>query len=127
MCHLNVIFDWKWSQLIIGGIIVEKLRNSLWGIFSYLYTSIPTPNEQPFLQFSILTPYFCSYLSLIIFSYILLYCYCSDVAIFDNVMKFEFNLICKVITSRYWFTTLYSLCSYIKKSPYISLLYCYIL
>ena len=45
MCHLNVIFDWKWSQLIIGGIIVEKLRNKLWRIFSYADNMVTTPKQ----------------------------------------------------------------------------------
>ena len=42
--HLNAIFDWKLFQLPLGGITVEKLKNKLWGIFSYLHARDPTPN-----------------------------------------------------------------------------------
>ena len=41
--HLNAIFYCKWSQLLLGGIIVEKLKNQLWGIFLYFDTRVPTP------------------------------------------------------------------------------------
>ena len=90
----------------------------MWGLFSYLDTRVPAPNEQPFLHFVIFPPYFFLYLLLLNFSCILLYCSYSDVAIFDDVMMFEFNYFCKVNTSRYWFTTLYPFFSYIKQSPY---------
>ena len=76
----------------MGGIIVEKLKNSLWLIFSYFGTRFPTPNKQPFLPFVILPPYFYSDLSQLTFSNILLYCSYSGVAIFYGVMRFEFNL-----------------------------------
>ena len=77
--------------MLIGGVIVEKLNNSLWGVFYYFVTRVPTPNEKPFLTFAILPQYFCAYLSLLTFYYILLYCYYSGVAIFYDIMKFEFN------------------------------------
>ena len=48
--------------------------------------------EQPFLIFVILPQYFCSDFSYLEFSYVLLYCYYSGVAIFYDVMKFEFTL-----------------------------------
>ena len=42
--NLNAIIDWKWAQLLLGGIIVEKLKNPLWGIFYYFNTRVPTTN-----------------------------------------------------------------------------------
>ena len=63
------------------------------GVFSYFVTRVPTPNKQPFLTFLISSPYFCSDLSYLKFSYILLYCSYLGVAIFYDVMKFEFNLL----------------------------------
>ena len=90
--HFNAIFYWIFAQLIMGGIIVDRLNNLMWGVFSYFDTRFPTPNEQSFINFVILPPYFCSDLSLLTFSYILLYCYYSDVSIFGDVMKFELNL-----------------------------------
>ena len=100
-----------------GGIIFGKSKNSFWGIFSYFGTRVPTPNEQPFLPFVILPPYFCSGLSLLTFYYIFLYFSYLGVAIFYDIMKFELNLFFKVSTSRYWLNTLYPLCSYIKQPP----------
>ena len=115
--NFNAIFYWKLDQPPLGGITVEKLKNPLWEIFSYLDTRVPTPNKQPFLHFIILPPYFCSDFSLITFSYIFLYCSYSDIIIFDDILNFDFIYFCKVITSRYWSTTLYPLCYYIKQSP----------
>ena len=88
--HLNVIFYCKLSQLILGGILFKKLNNPLWGLFSYFGTRVSTPNDQSFLPFVILPSYFCSYFSFLAFSYIL-FSY-LDVAIFNNIMKFGFNL-----------------------------------
>ena len=107
------------------GITAEKLNNLLWGIFSFFHTRVPTPNEQTILPFVILPLYFCSDLSLQTSSYILFYCSYLDVAIFDDVMKLEFNFFLKVSTSTDWFTILYTLCYYIKQPPYFSSLYCY--
>ena len=89
--HLNVMFYCILDQLIMEGIIVEKLKNPLWGILSYLDNRVPTPNEQLFITFVLFPPYFFSYLSFLTFSYILLYYFYLDVAIFGNIMKFEFN------------------------------------
>ena len=63
--------------MLLGGITVEKLDIFLWGVFSYFHNKVPPHNEQPFLPFVILTLYFCSYLSFLTFSYILLYFYYS--------------------------------------------------
>ena len=90
--HLNTIFDWKLAQLLLGGFIIDKTKNLLWGIFSYFNTGVPTPNEQPFLNFFISPPYYCSDLSLLNFYYIFLYCYYSYVDIFNEVTKLELNL-----------------------------------
>ena len=49
--HLNAIFYCKQYQLLLGGIIVDKMKTSLWVIFYYLDTRFPTPNNQPFLTF----------------------------------------------------------------------------
>ena len=73
----------------MGGIISKRLNNPLLGIFYYFDNGNPTPNKQPFLPLLILPPYFCSDLSLLAFSYILLYCSYLDVVIFDDVMMFE--------------------------------------
>ena len=54
-------------------------------------------------------------LLVLVFSYMLLYFYYLDVAIFEDVMNFEINLFCKVSTSIYWFTNFYPLCSYINQ------------
>ena len=43
--HLNAIFYWKLAQLLMGGIIVEKLRNKLWRIFSYADNMVTTPKQ----------------------------------------------------------------------------------
>ena len=52
--HLNAIFYWKLFQLLLEGIILEKLKNSLWwGILSYFDTK-----NQPFLHFLILPLYY---------------------------------------------------------------------
>ena len=85
--NLNVIFSWKLAELILGGIIVEKVKNPLWGMLSYFYTRVPTPNKQPFIRFLILSPCFCSDLSLLTFSYILFYFFYMDVGIFNGVKK----------------------------------------
>ena len=61
--RLNAIFNWKLAQLLLGGIIIEKLKNPLWWILYYFNTKVPTPNKQPFLPFIILPPYVCSDLS----------------------------------------------------------------
>ena len=89
--HLNAIFFWKLSQLLLGDIIVDKLKNLLWAVFSYFDTKVPTPNKQPFIPFLIMTTYFCSDIQLFIFSYMLLYCSDLDVSIFDDIIKFELN------------------------------------
>ena len=88
---MNAIFYWRLAQLLLGGIIVEKPKNPLWRILSYFDNRISTPKEQPFLPFAILTLYFFSDLSLLTFSYILLYCYYFDVEIFDDTMEFFCN------------------------------------
>ena len=59
---LNFIFYWKFDQLL-----VEKLKNQFWLIFSYFDTRFPTPNMKPFIHLLIFTPNFCSYLSLLTF------------------------------------------------------------
>ena len=60
--NLNAISYWKLSQLILGSVIVEKMKNPLQGIFSYFDTRVPTPNKKPFIHFLIFPPCFCSYL-----------------------------------------------------------------
>ena len=90
--HLNVTFYWKLAQLLLGGIISEKPKNTLWRRFYYFDTRLPKPNEQPFLHFVILPPYFCSDLSLLTFYYVLMYFSYLYAAIFDDVMNFEFHL-----------------------------------
>ena len=71
--HLNTTFYWNSAQILLRVIIVEKLNNSLWRIFSYFDTRVPTPNEQQFLPFVTLPPWFCSDLSLLNFYYIFIY------------------------------------------------------
>ena len=95
--NLNAILYWKLAQLLLGGIIFDKLKSILLGVLSYFYTGVPTPNKQPFLFSIILSPYFYLDLSLHNFSYIPFYFYYSYVASFNNKIKFEFNLflICK--------------------------------
>ena len=66
-CHIY----WKGDQLL-----VEKLKNPLWVISSYFDTRVLKPNEQPFLHFIIFPPRFCSYLSLLTFSYVLFFLGC---------------------------------------------------
>ena len=61
-------------------------------IFSYFDTRVIKINNQRFLSFAIFFPYFCSYLSLLTFSYILFHFSYSDVAICEDVMKLKFNL-----------------------------------
>ena len=36
ICHFNAIVYWKLYKLLLGDIIVDKLKNLLWGVFSYL-------------------------------------------------------------------------------------------
>ena len=45
--NLNAILYWKLSQLVLGDITVEKLKNQLWGIFSYLHTRVPDGTSNP--------------------------------------------------------------------------------
>ena len=89
--NLNGIFYWKLSQLILGVIIVDKLENPFWGVFSRFYSRVPTPNEQPFLHFIIFLRYFVRFYHCLPF-YIFFYCSYLYVSIFDGVMNFEFNL-----------------------------------
>ena len=80
----------------LGLLIVLSSRNGLlYQLRTLLHTvetfNVPTPNVQPFLPFLIFPLYFCPDLSFITFLYILLRCSSSDVAIFEDIMKFEFN------------------------------------
>ena len=84
--HLNSIFYWKLDKLLLGVVIFEKLKNPLRGVFYYLYTTVTTPNEQPFQHIVIFPLYFCSDLSFLNFSYILFYFYYLDVDILANVI-----------------------------------------
>ena len=70
------------------GIIVAKLKNLLWEIFSYFDIRVEMPNEQLFLYFGMLPMYFCSDLPLLTFSDILLYYSCFGVAIYNDVINF---------------------------------------
>ena len=89
--HFKSIFYQKLAQLLIRDIIIEKIKNPLWGVFSHFGTRVPTPHEQPFLHFLIFPPYFCSYLPLLALSCLLLYCSYLDIFIFYYVIKFNFN------------------------------------
>ena len=71
--HLNAVFYWKLDQLLLSYITVEKLKNQLWGVFSYFRTRVSTPKEKPFLPFVIFSLYFCWDLSLLIFYYIVIF------------------------------------------------------
>ena len=89
----------------------------MWGISSYFGTKIPTPNEQPFLPVVMFPLYFVHiYHSL----HFLIY-FCTVII---RVVPFPIKLslssiyLCKVSTSRNYFTTLYPLCYFIKQSPY---------
>ena len=42
--NFNAVSYWKLAQLIQGGIIFDKLKNTLCVIFSYFYTRVPPPN-----------------------------------------------------------------------------------
>ena len=63
-------------------------------LWSYFLESAFTLLSLSFVlsDFVILSPYLCSDLSNLAFSYMLLYFSYSCVEIFHNVMKFEFNL-----------------------------------
>ena len=93
---MDAIIDWKLAQLLLGGITVDKLKNKLWGILSYLNNSVPTPNDQTFIPFVIFPPYFYSDLSFLTFSYIFLNCSYLYNAIFNDVMNFELILFLEV-------------------------------
>ena len=56
--QFNAIFYSKFAQLLLGGIIVENLKNPLWEMFSCLDIRVATSNKQPFLPFLKLPPYF---------------------------------------------------------------------
>ena len=73
--HLNPIFYWKLAQLLLGGIIVEKLTNWLWEILYYFGTRVPTPNNQHFLHF-------VNMLSMLLFRFIIAYLFLYIVILF---------------------------------------------
>ena len=45
--NLNAILYWKSSQLVLGDINVEKLKNQLWGVLSYLHTKVSDGTSNP--------------------------------------------------------------------------------